>query len=236
MRIAHDHAGTACVGSKSECVDPVAQYADYCSSALFPNSSFVAADSAAALLADNERSLLVSRWRTEAESSHLAVTSSVTRLQDKMDADQQTMEMKLQAEVSVVMSKLVALEDHVDAQVAEIKSSCTHQEYEASLGVCKALAVCSPGEWEKAHPTPTTNRECSTWTSCTSEQYELLPPTRFNDRNCRAWKVCETGVAYEEFKGTASSDRICKAYTACHDTEYEVRTRFCLILDICSWR
>jgi hypothetical protein len=111
---------------------------------------------------------------------------------------------------------------------AIVWNSCEQGQYIASGSVynetdpprCKAvLAAClpPPRQYQRAAPTPTSDRVCEPVAQCGASQFERAPPTNTSDRVCEPVTArCDAGSEYEADAPTPTSDRRCKALRVCN--------------------
>lgn len=86
---------------------------------------------------------------------------------------------------------------------------------------CVSYTVCSAGTFEAVAPTTSTDRECPPLTVCSAGTFESVAPTTTTDRQCQSITECVAGVSYEERPPSSFEDRICAPVTTCSVWEYE---------------
>lgn len=73
------------------------------------------------------------------------------------------------------------------------------------------VCLATPGTWEKARPTRTTDRKCEKWTACELKKtYETVKGTTYSDRTCGKVTECDAKKGDVELTApTLTSDRTC---------------------------
>ena len=76
------------------------------------------------------------------------------------------------------------------------------------------VCLATPGTWEKARPTRTTDRKCEKWSACELKKtYETVKGTTYSDRKCGKVTECDAKKGEGELTApTLTSDRTCGSF------------------------
>ena len=71
---------------------------------------------------------------------------------------------------------------------------------------CLSFSECAGGQYEEKPPSPLTDRQCSDVTACNDEEYEVVAPTQTSDRECFHTAGSSVSSEWQEYGGSMASD------------------------------